>query len=232
MNKVISPNGTLMLIFFMSLLGGSGIFAQQNPFEIYLEAEYAQNGKTYYGVFLSRTGPGSPVLTEFAFEVKTAQPMTEAPLFLPNPDFAMAADASFQMFTDSSNASLWKVEAQLDSSFLLLRKVKAGIIGVVDNLESKQQNEVEGRLISYSVEGATGPVVYPNPANAELWIDAGESRLQTVILLNVTGQICRTMEAGKYGQVHMEVADLPAGMYFLRTQSNEGAHSLKVWVRH
>lgn len=62
--------------------------------------------------------------------------------------------------------------------------------------------------------------VYPNPANAELYVQWIENRAGSVILTDLTGKVVKSQDVHGIGAT-LDVQNLPAGMYLLKlTQGN------------
>ena len=89
-------------------------------------------------------------------------------------------------------------------------------------------------LTGYGITGmnevnGTGVLVYPNPVENKLNIDA--EGLQRIIVYNAMGQLVKTIEVGGQDQCVMSVGDLTAGLYTIRLVSSNGVTVKNVLVR-
>jgi len=71
--------------------------------------------------------------------------------------------------------------------------------------------------------------VFPNPARETLHISASAALLD-IQLFNGMGQAVYAANGGEETTHHVNVNDLPAGIYFLQVQTNQGSHIKKVLV--
>jgi beta-glucanase (GH16 family) len=60
-------------------------------------------------------------------------------------------------------------------------------------------------------------VVYPNPFSDQVTIVSAESVTQ-VGIIDITGRVVKHVQGNMMKQIHIDTADLPAGLYILRTQ--------------
>ena len=72
--------------------------------------------------------------------------------------------------------------------------------------------------------------VYPNPVANMLTISSN-SVIDRVDLINVTGQLVRTIENNKEQLINIDVSRLESGIYFLRLSSPEGVSVLQITKR-
>ena len=71
--------------------------------------------------------------------------------------------------------------------------------------------------------------LYPNPASHTLRLTTFESGFHEVAVYNVTGQILRSESFTSVNFV-LDIADLPAGLYFIEVRSRQQVHSAR-WMK-
>ena len=134
---------------------------------------------------------------------------TNGPLFILNPLAFESVEYLECFYNDSSNPPVAPpVEEAENGSFLF------------DNLTS-----CTSPLISYSVKGQRSIIIYPNPATAQLTISASD-RITTIAINNLFGQTVYTHDYN-FQQVQVDVADLPAGIYFVKVNGSEVREFMK-----
>lgn len=70
--------------------------------------------------------------------------------------------------------------------------------------------------------------VYPNPANTQLYLNAGGASIHHFELLDAFG---RVLSRGKYTGESIAVETLPVGMYWIRISLEEGGVVVRRWVK-
>ena len=76
---------------------------------------------------------------------------------------------------------------------------------------------------------ASNYAVYPNPANNVLNINSkNTSVFEQVQLTDVNGRIVKSEKTSGVITYQMNIADLNAGVYFLKVTSNQGSSSTKI----
>ena len=128
---------------------------------------------------------------------------TNGPLFILDPMDFESIDYLECFYNDSSSSLVAPpVEEAANGSFLF------------DNLTS-----CTSPLRSYSVKRQRSITIYPNPATTELTISAPDN-ITTIAINNLLGQTVYSHEYNST-QVHVDVADLPAGIYFVKVNGVE-----------
>ena len=61
--------------------------------------------------------------------------------------------------------------------------------------------------------------IFPNPATSVLYIQSGELPVGDAYIYNISGKLCKTVTLQGKEITEVEVADLPAGVYILRLES-------------
>lgn len=85
-----------------------------------------------------------------------------------------------------------------------------------------------------SIDAVEGISLYPNPASAVLYINAGVYRLNTIILMNMQGAVVRQYDIKHSSRQDNHVIDLNAvthGVYFVQLQGDD-LHVVKKVVVH
>ena len=73
--------------------------------------------------------------------------------------------------------------------------------------------------------------IYPNPANGELFVKAGDDRNFGASLLDITGRIVKTGTSSG-GRLTINVSPYPAGIYLLKVNEKGNVQTFKVCVQH
>jgi hypothetical protein len=100
----------------------------------------------------------------------------------------------------------------------------------VENLDTKKKDNNSKVQSAISTEVERLIVVYPNPASDVLYVTAHQPG--TYQLFGLQGHKVKSGEIAEGDAASINVATLPAGIYFLTITTEEGTSSQKVLIQH
>lgn len=71
--------------------------------------------------------------------------------------------------------------------------------------------------------------VFPNPASSSFTVSS-ESKINSVIVYDITGKVCRVVNAGNY-QLSIDTDGLSNGLYFIKVNAERGISSKKILIQ-
>jgi hypothetical protein len=80
---------------------------------------------------------------------------------------------------------------------------------------------------------ANSIVIYPNPASDRIYIKSNEiSKISRIELMNTIGKTVRVIEnpVSSQNEISLKVADLPAGIYFVRVMGEGNTQTMRVLI--
>ena len=73
-------------------------------------------------------------------------------------------------------------------------------------------------------------ILYPNPANEKITIDAGNALPGTIMVFNIEGELLLQQNVER-SQTEIDITGLPAGMYLVKISAGDGAARVKRFVK-
>ena len=93
-----------------------------------------------------------------------------------------------------------------------------------DPTDSVELTLREQDLTSVNNKSSGGIEIYPNPATNFITINATNSNIETVQIVNITGDV---VVESRTNSNQVDVSHLPTGVYFVQLFSTKGVNSLK-----
>ncbi len=72
--------------------------------------------------------------------------------------------------------------------------------------------------------------IYPNPANNMVTVDASGQKINDIAIINVLGEVVANVKANGSAKAEINVAHLPAGVYFVRIASGNQLYQQKLII--
>jgi hypothetical protein len=97
-----------------------------------------------------------------------------------------------------------------------------------DNTESEPSNEECGSVIVSIEELQNDIKIHPNPTDGELTIENGELKIENVDVYDMMGRKVQSFDFLNLKSETLNISSLPAGVYFIRIQTENGTVIQKV----
>jgi hypothetical protein len=72
--------------------------------------------------------------------------------------------------------------------------------------------------------------LYPNPANSQLFINHGNTPIQTVAIYDMVGRLLKTENVNLKSQIAIDISNLQAGLYVVKVTSATGVQVRKLVI--